>query len=182
MRTNTMQATTKIVAALLSTTMSLVMSTIAFAQSKPDRFYLPQAEQPFDGKVDTRIGKLKFDNQYPSKQSMETILDSMDFHGATQAYLWGIPIASFANLQHYNDKVFKVRQGELLKTATLEQKLGILTANATTPYIIGTVNLESTGPFVIEVPAGKTAGLVDDFWQRPITDIGLPGPDKARST
>jgi hypothetical protein len=41
----------------------------------------------FDGKVDTRIGKLEFDNQYPSKASMDTILDSMDFHGATQAYL-----------------------------------------------------------------------------------------------
>ncbi len=104
----------------------------------------------------------------------------MDFHGATQAYLWGIPIASFGNLQYYTDKVFKVRQGELLKTATLEQKLGILTANATTPYILGTVNLESTGPFVIDVPAGKTAGMVDDFWQRPITDIGLAGPDKGK--
>jgi hypothetical protein len=111
---------------------------------------------------------------------METILDSMDFHGATQAYLWGIPIASFANLQYYIDDVFKVRQGELLKAATLEQKLGILTGNATTPYILATVNLESTGPFVIEVPAGKTAGMVDDFWQRPITDIGLPGPDQGK--
>jgi hypothetical protein len=40
------------------------------------------------------------------------------------------------------------------------------------------VNLESTGPFVIDVPVGKTAGMVDDFWQRPITDIGLAGPDK----
>jgi hypothetical protein len=111
---------------------------------------------------------------------MERILDNMDFHGATQAYLWGIPIASFSNLQYYTDNVFKVRQGELLKTATLEQKLGILTANATTPYILGTVNLESTGPFVIDVPVGKTAGMVDDFWQRPITDIGLAGPDKGK--
>jgi hypothetical protein len=150
------------------------------AKVKPDRFYLPQSDQPFEGKVRTRIGTLKFSNQYPSKASMETILDSMDFHGATQSYLWGIPIASFANLQYYTDNVFKVRQGELVKTKTLQQKLGILTANATTPYILGTVDLEKTGPFVIELPPGKTAGLVDDFWQRPITDIGLPGPDKGK--
>ena len=26
-------------------------------KSKPDRFYLPQADQPFEGKVDTRIYK-----------------------------------------------------------------------------------------------------------------------------
>jgi hypothetical protein len=33
---------------------------------------------------------------------------------------------------------------------------------------------------VVEVPAGPTAGLVDDLWQRPVTDMGLPGPDAGR--
>ena len=100
----------------------------ALAQSAPDRFYLPQPDQPFEGKVETRIGELGFSNQYPSKESMQSILDSMDFHGATQAYLWGIPMASFANLQYYSDKVWKFRQGELVKYTNLDQKLGILTA------------------------------------------------------
>jgi hypothetical protein len=152
----------------------------ASAATKSDPFYLPQPKQMFDGTVDTRIGKLKFDNQYPSKDTMETLLDSMDFHGATQAYLWGIPIASDANLQYYMENVLKVRQGELVKTSTREQKMGILTANATTPYIISTVNLEKTGPWVIELPAGATAGMVNDFWQRPITDLGVVGPDKGK--
>jgi hypothetical protein len=141
---------------------------------------LPQEDQPFEGKVDTRIGKLEFSNQYPSKESVDMLLDSMDFHGATQAYLWGLPIASSANFQYYTDDVFKVRQGELIKFITLEEKLGILTANATTPYILASADLEKMGPLVIELPAGSTAGLVDDFWQRPITDIGLPGPDKGK--
>ena len=145
-----------------------------------DRFYLPQPDQPFEGKVDTPIGTLEFGNQYPSKASLDTLLDSMDFHGATQAYLWGIPITSFANFQYYTDHVFKVRQGELVKTTNREQKLGILTANATTPYILGTVNLSETGPFVVDLPAGAIAGMIDDFWQRPVTDLGLPGPDKGK--
>jgi hypothetical protein len=89
------------------------------------------------------------------------------------AYLWGIPITSNANLQHYIDNVFKVRQGELLETTTVDQKRGILTANATTPYIIGTVNLEKTGPFVIDVPEGKTGGLVDRGIQ-----LGYPDADR----
>jgi hypothetical protein len=42
-----------------------------------------QPNQPFDGKVETRIGKLEFDNQYPSKKSEDTQLDAMDFHGTT---------------------------------------------------------------------------------------------------
>ena len=158
----------------------LLTSGAVFAESAPDPYYLPQPDQPFKGTVETRIGKLKFDNQYPSKDSLESLLDNMDFHGATQAYLWGIPIAANANLQHYIDNVFKVRQGELLETASREEKLGILTANATTPYIIGTVNLQKTGPFVIDVPEGKLGGLVNDFWQRPVTDLGLAGPDKGQ--
>jgi hypothetical protein len=175
-----MQATTKIVATLLTTTMSLVLCGSAFAQSKPDRFLLPQPDQPFEGKVDTRIGTLEFTNQYPSKESMETLLDNMDFHGATQAYLWAIPIVDFANIQYFNDEVLKVRQGEMIDFPELKYNLGILTANATTPYIIGTADLTKTGPLVIEMPVGASAGMVDDFWQRPITDIGLPGPDKGK--
>ena len=54
------------------------------------------------------------------------------------------------------------------------------TANATTPYIVATVNLDETGPFVIDLPAGAIAGMVDDFWQRPVTDLELPGPDKGK--
>ncbi|MBW1757540.1 MAG: hypothetical protein JRJ80_15375, partial [Deltaproteobacteria bacterium] len=100
---------------LLLLTLAVGCQGGAHAKSGDDPFYLPQPHQPFEGKVDTRIGSLEFDNQYPSKESMETILDAMDFHGATQAFLWGIPIASFSNPQYYTDNVFKVRQGELLK-------------------------------------------------------------------
>ncbi len=99
---------------------------------------------------------------------------------ATQSFLWGIPIASFSNLQHYMHDVFKFDQVDLMETASLNDKLGILTANATTPYIFSTPDLSKTGPLVIEVPAGSIAGMVDDFWQRPVTDLGLPGPDKGK--
>ena len=30
---------------------------------------------------------------------------------------------------------------------------------------------------MVEVPPGAIVGLIDDFWQRSITDVGLPGPD-----
>ena len=176
------QSATKIPGALFALLVGLLgsMPHFATAQAQEDRFFLPQPTQPFEGKVETRIGTLEFSNQYPSRESLETLLDNMDFHGATQAYLWGIPIASNANLQYFIDDVFGYRQGELFKATTVDEKRGILTANATTPYIFTTVNLVETGPFVVELPPGATAGLVDDFWQRPVTDLGLPGPDKGQ--
>ena len=149
-------------------------------QQNTDRFLLPQQDQPFEGKVNTRVGTLEFDNQYPSRASLDTLLDAMDFQGATQAYLWALPIASMANYQYYHEQVFGLQRGELLEMESLEDKLYVLTANDTTPYIVATADLTKTGPMVIELPAGATAGMVDDFWQRPITDLGLPGPDKGK--
>ena len=166
--------------AVLCFALVLGISATSTAEDKTGRFYLPQANQAFEGKVDTRIGTLEFSNQYPSKESMETILDSMDFHGATQAFLWGIPLASFANLQYYLHDEFKFSQTEFVVFRTREEKLGILTANATTPYIVATPDLTKTGPLVVDMPAGMLAGMIDDFWERPITDIGLVGPDKGK--
>ena len=59
-------------------------------------------------------------------------------------------------------------------------KLGILTANATTPYAMAFPNLAETGPLVFEIPAGAMAGGIMDFWQRPMTDCGQTGPDKGQ--
>ena len=42
----------------------------------------------------------------------------------------------------------------------------VLTPNATTPYAFTWLNLEQNGPYVVEVPIGPTAGVVDDLWQR----------------
>jgi hypothetical protein len=30
---------------------------------------------------------------------------------------------------------------------------------------------------VIDIPPGALVGLIDDYWQRNLTDVGLPGPD-----
>jgi hypothetical protein len=47
-------------------------------------------------------------------------------------------------------------------------RLGLITANARTPYALNFFDLSETGPLVVELPAGPTAGGVSDFWQREI--------------
>ena len=52
-----------------------------------------------------------------------------------------------------------------------------LTANDTTIYGATNIDLGKDGPVVVEIPPGPIVGLIDDFWQKSISDVGLPGPD-----
>ncbi len=131
---------------------------------------------------DTPIGRLSFTpdfiNGYPSGESVELLFDQIDFQRACQAYLWSIPIVSFAEWQKAHEVTFKARSGDVVVYDNYLAKLGILTANATTPYIISFFNLEETGPMVVRMPAGAVAGFADDMWQRPLIDMGQTGPDR----
>ncbi len=133
-----------------------------------------------NGTVDTRIGPLSFEHGYPSRESVERLFDAMDFQRATQAYIWALPIVSMAEWQYVHEKQFGAGDGDLVTYLTTKEKLGILTANATTPYIIGFYDMSRAGPVIVDVPAGAVGGLVDDFWQRPVADLGLAGPDKGK--
>jgi hypothetical protein len=141
----------------------------------------PANAQSANTVVDSHIGKLEFTRVlpggYPTKDTVQRLYDERDFQRAVQGYLWAIPMVSTGGLKRVvaeagaSDGVFV----PLTKYASLSH---FLTPNATTPYMLTVFNLGETGPFVFEVPSGPTAGFVDDLWQRPVTDIGQPGPDK----
>ncbi len=133
---------------------------------------------PTTGEIASRIGSLEFEGGYPTDGSLLKLYDELDFQRAVQTYLWAIPLVSFAQWQHAYETVFGMQDGDLVLTANFQDKLGLLTANDTTPYLLGFLNLQRTGPLVVDYPEGKTAGGTLDFWQRPITDMGLTGPDR----
>ncbi|UCF29664.1 MAG: DUF1254 domain-containing protein, partial [Chloroflexota bacterium] len=74
-------------------------------------------------------------------------------------------------MKNYKAKKF-IWKGRLKATTK------VTTPNSDVIYAMGYVDLKD-GPVVIEVPSG-VQGLLDDFWHRPITDCGLPGPDKGQ--
>ena len=132
--------------------------------------------------IKTRIGTLDFThdfaNGYPSDATMKKLFDEMDFQRASQAYIWALPLVSFAEWQKAHEATFGAKSGDVVVYNDYLSKQGILTANATTPYIISFFDLAETGPVVIEMPAGAAAGFADDMWQRPLVDMGQTGPDK----
>src|SRR5262245_43047151 len=141
-----------------------------------------QAQQPagaaFTGSVDTRMGKIDLVMGLPANAQVEQrIYDEMDYQRACQAYIWAIPIVGMNEWKRAHLGPIGARLGDLVLYNNYKDKLGILTANFTTPYIITFHNVER-GPLVIEQPAGAFAGMVMDFWQRPVADLGQAGPDK----
>jgi hypothetical protein len=133
-----------------------------------------------DETIDTRIGKLTFESGYPSQETATKLFDEMDFQRACQAYIWGIPAVGMAEWRLAHRDVFKAKNGEMLSYLDFKEKLGILTPNYTTPYIITLVDLQESGPIVIEIPPGLMAGMILDAWQRVLADLGVVGPDKGK--
>jgi len=129
---------------------------------------------------DTRIGKLESQMGLPTEESVARLFDEMDFQRACQAYLWALPLVNIGEWQRAHEEDFGAQDGDIVIYDSFEAKLGILTPNLTTPYIIGFANLANTGPLVIDYPAGLSAGGVLDFWQRPLFDMGQTGPDKGK--
>lgn len=131
--------------------------------------------------ADTRIGRIEFENGYPTKLSVQALFDEMDFQRATQAYLWSLPIMGFAQWHKQHEAVFGAKDTDLVLYDSYRDKLGLLTANATTPYILGFPNLARTGPLVLEVPPGPTAGGISSLWQMALNgEFGEAGPDRGR--
>jgi hypothetical protein len=168
---NTTMKTTDIpnllVAALIA---SLALATAAYAQT---------------GKtVNTRIGKLSFTypfpSGYPTTDSVEKLFDERDWQRACQIYLWALPMVSLGEVEHVLMTVPGAGHGDIFRADTVPAIRRFLTGNATTPYLMTWLDLQKSGPLVIEMPAGPSAGFVDDLWQRPVTDIGFPGPDKGK--
>lgn len=135
---------------------------------------------PTTGLFNSRLGKLKLKNGYPTDETVEKIFDDIDFQRASQAYLWALPVMAMHQWQSQQREKFGAGNLDYVDYLTFVDKLGLLTANATTPYVIGFPNMKETGPLVMEVPAGATAGGIVDFWQRPLTDSGQTGPDKGQ--
>lgn len=122
----------------------------------------------------------EFQQGYPAdREAVQRLYDEMDLQRATQAYLWSFPAVSFQSM-YEGSKAAGVSWNDMLIADRFANSNSlVLTANTTTIYAQCNLTLKD-GPMVIEVPKAPFVGMVDDFWQRSLTDMGLTGPDKAK--
>ncbi|MRG60691.1 DUF1214 domain-containing protein [Agromyces sp. CFH 90414] len=130
--------------------------------------------------VESRIGALHYDVGCPTPDTSQRLFDEMDFQRAVQAYLWAYPAVSFESIRSVAKNDLGMEPFDLgIADNFVDPRSLWLTANDTTIYAFVNFDL-SQGPVVIEIPPGAIVGLVDDFWQRSLVDVGLPGPDAGK--
>jgi hypothetical protein len=128
--------------------------------------------------IDTRIGKLEFThdfaNGYPTDETVKKLFNEMDFQRAVQAYIWAIPFASMAQWQYAHTEQLGAENGQAVFLESYEDRLGGLTYNATTPYVLPFIDL-AEGPWVVVMPEAEVRGAAHDMWQIAITRLTEPG-------
>jgi hypothetical protein len=129
--------------------------------------------------VKTRLGNIDIEAGYPSAASIDKIYDEIDFQRACQAYVWATPIVAMESLRRANKRDWDVDFGTVSIIDTFTTPAAkVLTGNDTTIYA-GIFVDASDGPMVIDSPLG-VYGVIDDYWQRPVVEVGPFGPDKGR--
>ena len=133
----------------------------------------------WDETIATPFGVVQLEHSFPADEPSVLLFD-LDAQRAAQAYFWSLPLVGFAVFRDEQARVYEAaRFGDFVVFDSLREKRGIVTANLTTPYILNWTDL-SDRPALIDYPPGQTAGGVLDFWQRPVADLGLTGPDQGK--
>ncbi len=135
---------------------------------------------PAQETLQTRIGELSFTHGfqtgYPTDATQKKLFDEMDFQRAVQAYIWSIPLVSMAQWRWSHENELGAKNGEIVFVESYADKIGGLTYNATTPYVLPFIDL-ADGPWVVDVPGpkGSVRGAAHDMWQIQIMQLTEPG-------
>ncbi|WP_082518898.1 DUF1254 domain-containing protein [Leifsonia sp. Leaf336] len=128
--------------------------------------------------VETPFGALTFTDGVPRAGTVDAAYDALDLMRAAEAFLIGIPGASVVALRT-GLRSTGVSSPDIIGYTDPRANSGgyYLTANTETTYGTTFLDLRVWGPTVIEAPP-QSLCVVDDFWFRYVTDMGIPGPDR----
>ena len=123
------------------------------------------------------LAELQFPGGYPTAESSARLFDELDFQRAVQVYLWALPAMNIDAMRQGSEAAFGAGNHILpVWKDRLNTKTRVTTPNSDVVYAMSYLDLKD-GPVVVEVPP-KLQGMFDDFWHRPIADVGFVGPDK----
>jgi hypothetical protein len=139
----------------------------------------PRSESPMrGGKGETRLGKLEFENGYPTAETAAKLREELRFQAAVQTYLWSFPLANVISLRDGHRAVGIKNTTIPIFEDYLTPDTIVPTGNQSTIYAYNVLTLGDE-PMVLNV-VPDVVGFIGDAWQRPQGDLGRPGPDKGK--
>ena len=130
---------------------------------------------------ETSIGTLQFERSFPTEETSKLLKKERRSQRAIQTYIWALPIVSMAEFVYTYQESLGYEMGDFFRLNKDHYKdlQGAITANGTTDYILGWIDMDM-GAWVIDVPEGPSAGFLNDMWQRPVLDLGIPGVNNGK--
>ncbi len=127
-----------------------------------------------------QLANTEFPEAYPTEESINVLYDEMIFQRATQSIMWSMPAMTLWYMKKGSEAQFGEGSNILpIWKDKLNSKTLVSTPNSDVIYAMGYIDLQKDGPTVVEVPP-LLQGILDDFWHRPLTDVGFVGPDKGK--
>ncbi|MDQ6432648.1 DUF1254 domain-containing protein [Mesorhizobium sp. LHD-90] len=126
------------------------------------------------------LANAPFPNGYPTEETRTLLLDELYFQRAVQVYLSGLPAVNMLAIRDGSEAKFGSGHNILpVWKKRMDAKAIIPTPNADVIYAQSYLDLKKDGPLVVVAPPGLI-GMLTDFWQRALTDVGIGGPDKGQ--
>jgi hypothetical protein len=128
--------------------------------------------------VASPLGDLRFDGGRPTADTVSRAYDLLDLTRAIEVYLNAVPGASLVAMRRGVRSIGMTNARVLGHTnPTATSSSYYLTPNTETTYGHLFLDLAADGPTVVEIPP-HVLGVLDDFWFRYLTDLGMVGPDR----
>ena len=126
------------------------------------------------------LRSLPFPENYPAKETAKRLYDELLFHRATQVVGWSLPAMTLWYMKKGSEAQFGEGSHVLvIWKDRLSAETIVSTPNSDVIYAMGYIDLKKNGATVVEVPPNQQ-GILDDFWHRPLCDVGFVGPDKGK--
>ena len=130
--------------------------------------------------VKTSIGKLKFFDGVPTKDTVGKVYDYVDRARAVDVFINMMPAVSMYHLRQGMHDIGLNKANQILIAEDMpDSKPLVLTWNNTSLYTWGFLDLKKDGPTVVEIPPG-VLGVFNDMYFRYMSDTGAAGPDKGK--
>jgi len=166
----------------LTVALSLVMSVANANETYTPGYNIVVPEQIMTpDKVNSRIGELTFFDGVPTGNTVETVYDNLDYLRGIDVFLNFIPASNIEGMRTGTASLGVSEYNQVLLMDKLMDSMSLfLTGNTDTVYASSFFDLETSGPMVVEIPAGAGPGTVNDAFFRFVVDMGAPGPDRKK--